>query len=255
MTTLHEDAVTTWPEPDSGPLRGTLIVFPGRGESPEVYERFGRRLATDSYRVHAVTAPSEDPARTEDLLAALLGASETAGPRVLVGSDAGALYAALLVAQSRLDAVSGLILAGLPSVDAPASSAEWDGELEARTSCPTHRARLSAGRVRPGELYADIPAAWFEGANPERIDIPVLGLHGSADAVSPLAAVRPWFARAPHAELVSINGGRHDALNDQTHRSVAAIVVMFLERLRLDGNLTPITRVESLRRDGAVDRG
>jgi hypothetical protein len=35
------------------------------------------------------------------------------------------------------------------------------------------------------------------------------------------------------AELVVITGGRPDALNDQTHRTVAATIVLFLERLRL----------------------
>jgi alpha-beta hydrolase superfamily lysophospholipase len=76
--------------------------------------------------------------------------------------------------------------------------------------------------------------------------VPVLGLHGAADAVSPLAADRERYAAAPRAELVSIAGGRHDALNDITHRTAAATVILFLERLRLGAELPPITVREEL---------
>ncbi len=41
----------------------------------------------------------------------------------------------------------------------------------------------------------------------------------------------------PRAELVSITGAPHDVLNDQTHRTAAATVVLFLERLRAGQSL------------------
>jgi alpha-beta hydrolase superfamily lysophospholipase len=255
MTIIHEAAVTTWSGPDSVALRGTLVVLPGRGETPAVYERFGRRLAADSYRVHAVTAPSLDPARAADVVAALVAESEPDVPRVVVGSDAGALYAVQLAARSQIDGASALILAGLPSAEAAGAAGDWDAELEARTACTTHRARISTGGVQPGELYDGIPAQWFDAAPPQRLQVPVLGLHGADDVVSPLAEVRSWYAKVPRAELVSIAGGRHDALNDQTHRSVAATIVLFLERVRLGGDLTPITVVERLYPTGSTRRG
>ena len=34
-----------WNEPDGLMRRGTVVVVPGRGEVPAVYERSGRRLA------------------------------------------------------------------------------------------------------------------------------------------------------------------------------------------------------------------
>ena len=49
---------------------------------------------------------------------------------------------------------------------------------------------------------------------------------------------------APDAELVSITGTRHDALNNMTHRTAAAIIVLFLERLRQDGHRAPIAITE-----------
>jgi alpha-beta hydrolase superfamily lysophospholipase len=53
--------VLTWTEPDGIACRGTLVVVPGRGEQPAHYERFGRRIAADGYRVHAVADPAVDP--------------------------------------------------------------------------------------------------------------------------------------------------------------------------------------------------
>lgn len=61
----------------------------------------------------------------------------------------------------------------------------------------------------------------------------MLGVHGAEDVVSPLDTVRDWYAKVATAHLVGLAGTGHDALNNQTHRSAAAIVVLFLERLRL----------------------
>ena len=53
VTTARATAAN-WAEPDGIAPRGTLIVIPGRGEGPELYERFGRRIAGDAHRLHAV---------------------------------------------------------------------------------------------------------------------------------------------------------------------------------------------------------
>ena len=61
MTLADQDApVIAWDEPDGLIPRGTVVVIPGRGETPAVYERFGRRLAGDAYRVRAVIDPAVD---------------------------------------------------------------------------------------------------------------------------------------------------------------------------------------------------
>ncbi|GAA2849472.1 hypothetical protein Acy02nite_00600 [Actinoplanes cyaneus] len=232
MTLASEDAVLTWTEPDPIPLRGTLVLLPGRGESAQVYERFGRRLAADAYRVHAITAPADDPARAQEQLTSLLAAADPERPRIVAGSDAGAAFAAHLAATRRLPRASALILAGLPATPRAAAGRDWDAELDARSFCPTHRGRISEAGVRPGELFTDLPGEWFDPDVPGEITVPVLGVHGADDPISPLDDVRRWYAAVPRADLVSIAGAPHDVLNDQTHRTVAATVVLFLERLR-----------------------
>ncbi|TCB96881.1 lysophospholipase [Micromonospora zingiberis] len=254
MALTHPHTTISWREPDKLPLRGTLIVLPGRGETPHVYERFGRRLAADSYRVHAVTAPSDDADRTREQVLGLLAEADPSTPRVLVGSDAGAAYAAYLTALPADTAnlangtVAGLVLAGLPAnartTTGGDSAPGWNDELDLRTACGTHRTKISEAGVRPGDLFGDLPAEWLDPGVPQRITVPLLGIHGANDEVSPVDAARRWYAGAPRAELVTITEGRHDALNDQTHRTVAATVVLFLERLRLGGELAPIATAE-----------
>ncbi|OAA27529.1 lysophospholipase [Frankia sp. EI5c] len=247
MTLAREATVSTWHESAGPPLRATLVVLPGRGESPQVYERFGRRLATDAYRVHAVAAPSAEPDRARDELLGVIAEADPDLPRVVVGSDAGAAFAAHLAATGHLDGVAALILAGLPTAPSAAPAAEWDDELTIRTACPTHQGRISAGAVRRAALFAGLPDEWFDPAVPGLLRVPVLGVHGRDDAVSPVDEARRWYAAVPRAELVTIVGGRHDALNDATHRTVAAAVVQFLERLRAGSDLAPIAVTEPLR--------
>jgi alpha-beta hydrolase superfamily lysophospholipase len=250
MTLAHEATVSSWLEPSGPALRGTLVVLPGRGESPEVYERFGRRLATDAYRVHAVTAPSDDADRARRELLEVVAGANTSVPRVVVGSDAGAAFATYVAARGELAGAAALILAGLPTSGAATPAGDWDAELGIRTACPTHQARISSAGVRRAALFAGLPADWLDPAIPGRLVLPVLGLHGQDDAVSPVGSARDWYARAAQqgrAELVTIAGGRHDALNDQTHRTVAAAVVQFLERLRGGAELAPIAVPEPLR--------
>ncbi len=230
--------IASWDQPAGIAPRGTVVVVPGRGEHPVVYERFGRRIAADGYRVQAVPDPVVDAERAVRRITSVLDGAP--GPVVLAGSDSGALFAALLVADGVLPAgrVAALVLAGLPTLDADRAAAgsarpDREEELEVRTACPTHQARLRTDdAVRLGELRRPLPAEWFARARPTAVDVPVLGLHGAADAISPLAAARDWYAQVPTVQLVSIEGGRHDALNDQTHRTAAASVVLFLERLR-----------------------
>ena len=74
------------------------------------------------------------------------------------------------------------------------------------------------------------------------IEVPVLAVHGGADAVSPLPQVIAALRTVPDLELLETVDGLHDALNDQSHRSVAASVVLWLERLRGGDTRAPIVR-------------
>lgn len=223
-----------WREPETT-VRGSLIVLAGRGESAGVYERFSRRIAFDGYRVAVVApdSPEDLPGWTPATAAAhargLLVTTDQHLPRVLIGSDAGATLAVRLAAREE---VSALVLAGLPSGAPAAPPADWDSELESRSACPVHRGVLGRA-IAAGELGASVAVATPEQLS--SITVPVLALHGSSDSISPASEARKLYARLGDVEPAFITDGRHDILNDVSHRSVAAEVVQFLERLRLPG--------------------
>lgn len=240
-------SVAGWDNPPTVAPRGTVIVIVGRGEHPGVYERFATRIAFDGYRVRVVGDPTADAGTVTADIRRLLADDELPAPRVLVGSDGGATFAAALAATGAVT-VDGLILVGQPTVDPSADQAaraigEWSTELVERTACTTHQARLDGDpRLRRGGLSVPVPAAWIDEADLARVGVPVLGLHGAADLISPVGEARRRHARAPVGEFVVIEGGKHDALNDATHRTAAAVVVLFLERLRAGADLPAIAR-------------
>ncbi len=166
-------AIVSWDEPSGLNPRGTVIVLPGRGERPEVYERFGRRLSADAYRVRAVVSPAEHPALADEQVRTLL---DGPGPVVLAGSDTGALFAVTLAASGRLPEAAALVLAGLPT--APDTGAEYERASDEGRGLPPEpkRAPLSwteerrpRDEVSPGaEGRAPAPGLRREGARDER---------------------------------------------------------------------------------------
>ncbi|MGW6268867.1 alpha/beta hydrolase [Streptomyces sp. NPDC055060] len=238
----------TWQPPTGIAPRGTLIVLPGRGEHGLIYERFGRRLAVDGYVVHALDTTADDTA--EAVLQAALAAvePEATTPVVLVGSDTGALQALHVAATGdpRL-AAAGVVLTGTaaPTPPAPPSSPDWETELDARTACPTHRQKLTDDEhVARGKLFAPVPQQLLLDARP---DLPALILHGAADPLTPLEQARALAGRLPQATLGVLHEGLHDVLNDASHRTTAAHLVLWLERLRTGADLRPILTLDPAR--------
>ncbi|MBW0102689.1 Rrf2 family transcriptional regulator [Pseudonocardia sp. KRD291] len=210
---------TTWTPPAAS--RGTVVVLPGRGEHPGVYERLGQRLAADGYTVVAARRGADGAG-----VAALFGAHPE-GTRILLGSDDGAVRAWSVAAQTT-PAPDALVLAGLPlehgAVTVPGGP---EAELALRTACPVHRARLGADpQFSWGQLGADV-----DDPPSQLPDLPILLLHGDADQVAPIGPVRLLAGQSPQATLGVVAGGLHDVLNDQFHRSVAARLVLFVEEI------------------------
>jgi hypothetical protein len=239
--------------------RGTVIVVPGRGESPAVYARFGSRLAYDAYRVRVEDTLDADPADVVAFLRTLahrlsvavagMAAEHPDGlvrPLVLVGSDLGAAAIAALIADGDLGAVwrpEAVVLAGLPGYRSRGDGG-WEDELDIRTHCPAHRGVLaSETAVHRGKLADAVPDELLDAAYQSTADVPHLLLAGDTDLLADRGALARAAKELPAARLVVVRGGHHDVLNDLQHRSVAAEIVTFLEALRND--LTPAITVEA----------
>jgi alpha-beta hydrolase superfamily lysophospholipase len=228
--------VSRWDEPAGATPRGTLILLPGRGETAASYGRFGRRLAADAYRVRLVPVPPADLDEVTDRVGKLLADESLPAPKVLVGSDSGATLAALLAPELPVDAV---VLAGL-ALPSSAPVGSWAEEVAARTACTVHTRVISADAdFQRGALNAPLP---WDSVSLVPPDKPVLLLHGTADPVTPVAAAVAPYAGVLGVRIRLVEGGLHDVLNDATHRSVAATLVLFLESLRLGPELPAIVK-------------
>jgi alpha-beta hydrolase superfamily lysophospholipase len=241
-TTDVATSTAAWDEPAGIAARGTLVVLVGRGETPASYGRFGRRLSADGYRVRVLALDLADPDQARSAALGLLADAELPAPRVLVGSDAGATLVARIAAEAG-SAPDAVVLAGPAVVGQPdAPTPSWDGELEARTACPAHRRVISEDPdFRRGGLAEPLPAAWHdEQLRP--LPVPTLVLQGTDDVVTSPATVVAAFQGAPHTRTHLVVGGRHDVLNDVSHRSVAATIVLFLESLKLGSPVPSVVR-------------
>ncbi|MDQ0615810.1 fermentation-respiration switch protein FrsA (DUF1100 family) [Microbacterium sp. W4I4] len=210
-------------------VRGTLAMIAGRDETAAVYRRFGLRISADGYTVGVFDGPDAAAA------AAWLG-EQPEGPRVLVGSDTGA--SAVLTALAQGDVADAAIVAGIV-VDTEHTPTDAE-----RTACPVHLGVLAEqhAAVREPAVVPAAAAGFPDVADLAAVSVPVLAVHGGADPVTPFAQARSVLSAIPDVETVETVDGLHDALNDQTHRSVAASIVLWLERLRTGDVHAPIVR-------------
>jgi alpha-beta hydrolase superfamily lysophospholipase len=226
--------------PATGAVRGTVVVIGGRGESPEVYERFADRIAVDGYRISAFGDSRANEDAVVDEVRRLLDATE-AGPKLLVASDSGVAIAWRAIASGRID-VDGVVSAGALTAEG-ASAVEGALEIEQRTACPVHRGRLAReGVLTTGALTSAAASDEVDVDLARRILVPALVFHGDSDTLSDPDDAFDVYAALPNARVFALQGGKHDVLNDLTHRTVAAEVVQFVERLRTpDQGLVEVT--------------
>ncbi|MEP9364164.1 alpha/beta hydrolase [Nocardioides sp. CN2-186] len=225
--------ITAWDEPVGGTPRGTVVVLPGRGETPASYARFGGRLSADAYKVRLVPLSLDDVDDAVVAVEKLLADESLPSPKVLLGTDAGATLVATVAESLPVDAavIAGIVLPESAEVDS------WSDEVEARSACPVHRRVIEEDEdFGRGALSQPLPWTSVDLVAPTK---PTLVLHGTADVVTPPSVVEPYLG-ASTARVRLVEGGRHDVLNDLSHRSVAATIVLFLESLRLGSDLPDV---------------
>ena len=211
---LRHLEVANWKEPEGVRPRGTLFLLTGRGETPEVYTRFATRISADAYRVVVISAADYTTPGARSEIDELINSTDVVEPSVLVGSDVGAPPPSSSATRTlNIDAVitAGLAIAGAVPIG------DRDAEIEARTACPVHRGVL--GRATHGTLSTAVGSIALARPAPSGINVPVLAIHGATDAISPLEAAFAFYRHSGVAEVTVVDAGRHDILNDVTHRS------------------------------------
>jgi alpha-beta hydrolase superfamily lysophospholipase len=211
--------------------RGIFVVLPGRGDNGSHYVRFGERLSFDGYTV----VVSEVSITGVDATARVWNAAHSGAQypvSILLGVDVAAGFAASAVA-SGLVAPTALVVAGAVTTVAAAGAPASDSasEIELRTSCPVHREVLAHSSA---SAFVDGAAVTSWPGREVPIAVPSLILHGAEDRLAPVGGVIDQTAQWRNRTVVTVVDGVHDVLNDIHHRSIAAELISFAERLRVD---------------------
>ena len=230
--------------------RAAVIFLHGFGEHTGVYHRYGFALNAADIDLWAVDqfghglSPGErgDFGSIEasvglaDQLAALAQAQTPGIPLVVQGHSFGAV-----VTLSRLIDGPGPYRAGVIS---GAPLVPIAGLLDADSSFDLDPSWLSADPFYLDSLENDplafvdadgvslareLDRAWDRfGADLPTLKVPTLAVHGSDDPIADIGAVRAYAEQIEPLRLEEISGGRHDILNDVTHKAVSDTIIEFV---------------------------
>lgn len=224
-----------WENEQPGKIFATVVIFIGRGETPELYRRLGARLAYDSFATHVFAGEDVtnelDIERLSRQVEAIVERDGT-DQLFLLGSDAGALVALALAANERLDVI-GVVIGGYTTARLE-TAVDWDGEIAVRSACGAYRERFEKdpAAIRGALHDLEIAPRLVDLAVPEKVEAPVLVLRGEDDALSSASDAEALTTRFPQARLLTLRAGHHDVFNDRNSRTVAARIVEFIEWVR-----------------------
>jgi alpha-beta hydrolase superfamily lysophospholipase len=235
----------------------TVVFVHGVGEHSGLYDRLAAQLGDQGIGMlaldqigHGQTAGRRGFVTSMDDLVAdaaqltgLAAAGSPGVPLVLAGHSLGGIVSAVAAARQP-GRYAALVLSGAtlsapgpePGDLATARDEDLDLAVGDLSADPAYLSRLAAdplvftgGAAMADSLRRILPPAWAELAvSRPALRLPVLILHGGADAVSPPEGARRWAATLPAARLVVFDGARHDLLNETVHRAVAATIAGFI---------------------------
>lgn len=250
--------------------RGVVVLVHGLGEHLGRHRIVAERLAAAGWRVVGADlrghgrsgGPRGHVARFDDYLDDLLLVWSAAGregvgrPLVLLGHSLGALVALRLVERRRLHDLAGLVLSGiglLPTVRLPA----WKRVLSRIGRWVAPRLPV-ANEIDPAALSCDpavqrayvedplvhrvVTPGWFREfeaarraalAEAARVTVPVLLVHGGADAIVSAEGTRRLAQALTGAEVTLrvYPAARHEVLTDPTCAESLADLEAWLDRV------------------------
>lgn len=195
-----------------GPVRGNVILLAGLDERAADFELLTDQLLLTGFRVTIFDDVSVDVEASRLGVLQVLRDSTLDRPLILVGSDLGAVLAAGLIASGEAR-VAAAVLGNLVT---PAS----------RPSTVTV-ADFAAADLREARLPTGIRLA-----DAHDVLVPSLVFHGDSDDVTGVADAVSWASQLPFGSLRLVPEGDHHVLTGAERRTIAASIVLFLERQR-----------------------
>ncbi|TFV59975.1 alpha/beta fold hydrolase [Mycobacterium sp. PS03-16] len=236
--------------------RAAVIFLHGFGEHTGVYHRYGFALNAADIDLFAVDqfghglSPGNrgdfgsiaDSSALAEALTAIAERERPGIPLIAQGHSLGAVITLFRVLEHR-NRYRACVISGAPLV--PVAQL-----LDADTSFDLDPAWLSADPFYLDTLEHDPLAfvgadgaalgreldwAWDRfGAALPTLAVPTLAVHGGADPIAPIGAVRAYAEQIGPLRLTEFPGARHDILNETVHREVTATIVGFIDEQLAD---------------------
>ncbi|OMC08472.1 alpha/beta fold hydrolase [Mycolicibacterium fortuitum] len=237
-----------WAAPDP---RAAVIFLHGFGEHTGVYHRYGFALnaagidlwAVDQFG-HGLTLGTRGDfgsiEASSSLAEALTGLAEqdTPGiPLVAQGHSFGSVVTLFRLLgepdRYRAGIISGASLVPIPEMLDADTSLDLDPSW--LSSDPFYLDSLENDPLTfvdadGAALTRELDRAWDRfGKELPELKVPTLALHGSADVIAPADAVKAYAEQVEPLQFKEFPGRRHDILNEDVHREVAADIVEFID--------------------------
>jgi hypothetical protein len=200
-----------------GDVRGDVVILGGLHETAIDFDLLTRQLLLVGFRVTVFDDVSVDVDASRRGVRRALDGTGSIVPLVLVGSDLGAVLVAGLVADAAV-AVSSVVIGNLVTPTSRPSTvtvADFAGFEETVNGLLPREARLPVGIRLPQARDVGVPALVF---------------HGDADDVTEVADAVSWASQLPFGSLRLVPDGDHHVLTGEARRTIAASIVLFLER-------------------------
>ena len=221
--------------------RAAVIFLHGFGEHTGVYHRYGFALNAAGIDLWAVDqfghglSPGtrgdfgsiDDSSALADELTALAERQRPGLPLIAEGHSFGSVVT-LFRLLDQPDRYRAGVVSGAPLIPIPEL-------LDADSSFDLDPGWLSDDPFYLDSLEND-PLAFVEADGAplarELDKVPTLAVHGAADPIAPIGAVRAYAEQIDPLQLKEFPG-HHDILNETVHREVAAAIVDFVEKQAL----------------------
>jgi alpha-beta hydrolase superfamily lysophospholipase len=216
-----------------GPIRGNVIVLAGLHERAADFALLTDQLLLTGFRVTVFDDVSVDVEASRRGVLRVLRDGTLDRPLFLIGSDLGAVLAAGLIASGEAR-VAAAVLGDLVT---PASRPS--------TVTVADFSAVEVGGEGPAE--ARLPVG-IRLADAHDVLVPSLVFHGDSDDVTGIEDAVSWASQLPFGSLRVVPQGDHHVLTGAERRTVAAAIVLFLERQRagrpvlVDGFAAPASR-------------
>jgi len=230
--------------------RAAVIFLHGFGEHTGLYHRYGFTLNAAGIDLWAVDqfghglSPGdrgdfgsiEDSSSLADMLTEIAEHERPGLPLIAQGHSFGSVVTLIRLLESpdryRAGVISGAPLVPIPELLDPNSAFGLDPNwlsgdpfyLDGLENDP-----LAFVDADGATLSRELDKAWDRlGSQLPKLAVPTLALHGSADPIAPVDAVRAYARQIDLLQLREFPAGKHDIINDVAHREVASAIVEFV---------------------------